>query len=99
MGLKMGKTTDLRHNLKSQPTEHGILKEKFQQADTARYIAEMILELRNLSKSTALETLQGLLEIAYYEAFSAANRIQIPAGEDEFLHELGSDARRATNVA
>jgi hypothetical protein len=65
------------------------------ETDTANYIADMILELRNLAKNCDLKTLQGLLEISYYEAFSCANKIEIPPGEERFIHELGSDARKA----
>lgn len=36
-----------------------------------------------------------LLELAYYEAYSIANKVNIPAGETEHLEEIGADARRA----
>jgi hypothetical protein len=62
--------------------------------ETAHYIADMILELRNLAKKTGLTTLQGLLEISFYEASSAANPAQVPAGELQHLEALGADARR-----
>ena len=67
--------------------------------ESAQYIADMILELRNLAKAAEFNTLQGLLEISYYEAFAAANRIRIPNNEEAFLHELGSDARKADAAA
>ena len=56
--------------------------------DTAQYIADMVLELRNIAKSADMKTLQGLLEMSFYEAFSVANRVEIPAGEIEHLREL-----------
>lgn len=56
--------------------------------ETAEYLAEMILELRSLAKSANLLTLTGLLEIAYYEAFTVANRVELPAGELERLKNL-----------
>jgi hypothetical protein len=62
--------------------------------DTANYIAEMILQLRNLAKGAQMSTLQGLLEISYYEAYSVANAIVIPAGEEQRLEEMGAHARR-----
>jgi hypothetical protein len=62
--------------------------------DTATYIADMILELRNLAKGAKMSTLQGLLEISYYEAYSEANGIVIPDGEAERLEEMGAHARR-----
>jgi hypothetical protein len=56
--------------------------------DTAQYIADMVLELRNIAKAAEMKTLQGLLEVSFYEAFSVANRVEIPAGEIEHLREL-----------
>jgi hypothetical protein len=38
----------------------------------------MALEMRNLAKGQGLASLRGLLEVAYYEAFSTAIEIQIP---------------------
>jgi hypothetical protein len=63
--------------------------------DLANYIADMILELRNLAKGGHLQTLQGLLEISYYEAFSVANKINITAHDIQHLHDIGEDARHA----
>jgi len=56
--------------------------------ETAQYIADLSLEMRNLAKSCNMPTLQGLLEVAYYEAFTMATDIQVPAGEAEHLQEL-----------
>jgi hypothetical protein len=67
--------------------------------ETALYIADMVLELRNLAKSTQLKSVQGLLEVTYYEAFSEANKVEIPQGETEFLETLSLDAKRAMTVA
>lgn len=61
----------------------------------AQYIAEMILELRNIAKSANFKALQGLLEVSYYEAFSAAHPPAIPPGEEDYLEDLGGDARQA----
>jgi hypothetical protein len=63
--------------------------------ETAQYTAEMILELRNLAKHAKLTTLQGLLEISYYEAFAMAQKIEVPEGEVQHLNALGEDARKA----
>jgi hypothetical protein len=54
----------------------------------AQYIADMVLELRAMAKADDFKTLQGLLEISFYEAFSLANRVKIPEREIEFLHKL-----------
>ena len=61
--------------------------------ETAQYVAEMLLELRNMAKSTDMKTLLGLLEGSFYEAFSVANKVLIPEGEIEHLRELS----RASN--
>jgi hypothetical protein len=61
--------------------------------ETAQYIADMVLELRNMAKSTEMKNLQGLLEVSFYEAFSVANKVPIPEGEIEHLRELN----RASN--
>jgi hypothetical protein len=66
--------------------------------ETARYISDMILELRNLAKGSNMSTLQGLLEISYYEAYGVANQVAVPENEEQFLEELGADARRRMAV-
>jgi hypothetical protein len=84
-----------RYNLNESIDESSSQGDSKVKIESAQYIADMILELRNLAKAAEFNTLQGLLEISYYEAFSAANQIRIPRHEDAFLHELGSDARKA----
>jgi len=63
------------------------------QRDTAQYITDMVLELRNLARSAELKTLSGLLEIAFYEAFSLANKVEIPPAEVERLKALEAAAK------
>jgi hypothetical protein len=58
------------------------------QRDAAEYIAEMILELRNLARVHQLYTVMVPLEYAYYEAFTVANRVEVPEGEVERIKEL-----------
>jgi hypothetical protein len=58
------------------------------QRETAQYVADMILELRNLAKSARLYQVMVPLEYAYYEAFAAANRVEVPAEEVDRLREL-----------
>jgi CRISPR/Cas system-associated endonuclease Cas1 len=60
--------------------------------EAAQYIADMILELRNIARSEDLKDLQGVLELAYYEAFAAANRVEIPENEMERLKEMARSA-------
>lgn len=64
-----------------------------QQRETAQYVADMILELRNMAKAARLFTITVPLEYAFYEAFSIANRVQVPEGELERLRELARSAR------
>lgn len=59
-----------------------------EQRETAQYVADMILELRNLSKALKLYAVTVPLEYAYYEAFSVANRTAAPAAEVERLRDL-----------
>jgi hypothetical protein len=58
------------------------------QHETAEYLAEMILELRNLARSVKLYTVMIPLEYAYYEAFTASNRIAVPEDEIERIKRL-----------
>jgi hypothetical protein len=84
----MGANLNLNYNLKSNINSIKNLKLKPDVRETAQYIADMVLELRNMAKSSEHKTLQGLLEVSFYEAFSAANRVEIPAEELEHLREL-----------
>lgn len=63
------------------------------QKETAQYITDMVLELRNLARTAELKTLSGLLEIAFYEAFSLANKVDIPPAEVERLKALEAAAK------
>jgi len=56
--------------------------------ETAEYLSDMILELRNLARANQLYTVMVPLEYAYYEAFTAANRVEIPEDELERIREL-----------
>ncbi len=80
----------------SGPTVQGVSNPKPRlkqdREHTAQYIAEMALELRNLAKAHGFLSLQGLLEVAYYEAFTAATEIQIPPGEQERLERMSKAA-------
>jgi hypothetical protein len=58
------------------------------QRETAEYLAEMILELRNLARSVKLHTVMVPLEYAYYEAFTVANRVEVPEDEIERIRRL-----------
>jgi hypothetical protein len=56
--------------------------------ETAQYIADMALELRNMTKPYEMKTLQGLLEVLFYEASTEANRVIVPPEELEHLRML-----------
>ncbi len=60
--------------------------------ETAQYISEMTLVLRNLAKTYELVSLQGLLEVAHYEAFTVATQIELPEGELERIKEMSRAA-------
>ncbi len=60
--------------------------------ETAQYIADMILELRNMAKAADLAHVMVPLEYAYYEAFTVANRVEPPPGEVERLKALAKEA-------
>ena len=67
--------------------------------ELAQYIADMLLELRNMAKAAGLKTLLGLLEISFCEAFSIANKVEIPAGEIEKLKRLVKSSRARGDLA
>lgn len=84
-----------KHNLKSIISDKDNQRDSFSSNETAQYIADMLLELRNLAKAADLKPLQGILEVGYYEAHSAAHRAPVPEGEAERLKKMGEDARKA----
>lgn len=69
-----------------------------QQRETAQYVADMILELRNMSKAAKLFTVTVPLEYAYYEAFSKANQVIPPQQEVDRLNELAKAAQESENI-
>jgi hypothetical protein len=75
------------------PVEKSVASLPARQRDAAEYISEMILELRNLARVHQLYTVMVPLEYAYYEAFSVANRVEVPEGEVERIKELGKIAQ------
>ena len=64
------------------------------QRDTAEYLADMILELRNLARSVQLHTVMVPLEFAYYEAFGTAHKVEVPKAEIERIKSLSQAAER-----
>ena len=59
-----------------------------QELEIAQYISDMLLQMRDMAKSAGLTTLLGLLELSFCEAFSIANKVEIPPGEIEKLKRL-----------
>ena len=70
-----------------------------QQKETAQYIADMILELRNMAKSAQLFQVMVPLEYSYYEAFAVANKVEVPPEEAERLRELSKVAAEMGSVS
>jgi hypothetical protein len=68
-------------------------RRKMEPKETAQYISEMVLELRNMAKAVELKSLQDLLELCFYQAFSEANKIDVPDGEMEHLRELNKASK------
>jgi hypothetical protein len=66
--------------------------------EVAHYVSDMILELRNMAKSAKLFKVMVPLEFAYYEAFNAANQVDIPKEELERLRQL-AEIGQALDVA
>ncbi len=58
------------------------------QRQTAEYLVDIILELRNLARMSKLYTVMVPLEYAYYEAFGIANRVEVPPEEVERIKAL-----------
>lgn len=58
------------------------------QRQTAEYLVDIILELRNLARINKLFTVMVPLEYAYYEAFGIANRVDVPPEEVERIKAL-----------
>jgi hypothetical protein len=58
------------------------------QRQTAEYLVDIILELRNLARMSKLYTVMVPLEYAYYEAFGIANRVEVSPEEVERIKTL-----------
>jgi hypothetical protein len=86
--LKMPRTARRERVSDNKTTKSKAEPDETRQRDTAQYVADMILELRNMAKSAHLFQVMVPLEYAYYEAFSVANRVATPEAEVERLHQL-----------
>jgi hypothetical protein len=93
---KMPGTASLDVSADSTASNAGAKGVVLRQKETAQYICDMILELRNMAKAMKLFQILVPLEYAYYEAFSVANRVQVPEGEAERISELSKVAGEAT---
>jgi hypothetical protein len=63
-------------------------KQAARQQEIAQYIADLLLELRNMARKAGFPTLLGLLELSFCEAFSIANKVEIPEAELEKLRRF-----------
>ena len=84
----MEQNIKLENNLDTMKHYSNNFKGKLEVRETAQYIADMVLELRNMAKTAEMKTLQGFLEVSFYETFSVANKVEVPEGEIEHLREL-----------
>ncbi len=66
--------------------------------DMADYIADMTLQLSRMARSAGLTTVMVPLEFAYYEAFAAANKVEIPPEELRYLKSLDDACRSFTGT-
>ena len=66
--------------------------------DVADYIADMTLQLSSLARSAGLTSVMVPLEFAYYEAFAAANKVEIPPEELRYLKTLEDACRSFTET-
>jgi hypothetical protein len=64
------------------------------QENAAEHVAQSLIDLRRASKDAGLETLTGLLEIAYYEAFSKAHPIAVPEDARKWVADIEKLAAR-----
>lgn len=64
----------------------------------ADYIADMTLQLSRLARSAGLTSIMVPLEFAYYEAFAAANKVEIPPEERRYLKTLEEACRIFTET-
>lgn len=68
----------------SQPKSNAEMNRR----DVADYIADMTLELSRMAQSAGLTTVMVPLEFAYYEAFSAAHKVEVHAEELNYIRHL-----------
>ena len=93
--LNMTENTRLDSEIDNHTSTGNTIEPTVQQRNTAQYIADMILELRNMAKAAKLFAVMVPLEYAYYEAFSMANRVAVPPMEIERLRKLEAAARES----
>jgi hypothetical protein len=85
----------IEHKSNTANGQAGFSRQTLQPKETAQYIADMVLELRNMAKASELTALRNLLELCFYEAFSAANKVVLPSGEIEQLRKMSEAANAA----
>ena len=78
------------------PTETAAAK--LGQEQTGKFIADSLLELRDLSSRAKLPFLTTLLEMTYQEAFMVANRVR-PAKEEADEHRGIIERAREWNAS
>jgi hypothetical protein len=71
------------------------VKNEVKKRELAQYMADMLLEMRNMARTAGFTTLTSLFELSFCEAFTIANRVELPEGEVERITELSRASRRA----
>lgn len=89
---RMGNYTTKDIYGKSATISEGSAADAQRTRETAQYVSDMILELRNMAKAAKLFQVMVPLEYAYYEAFAVANRVDVPPEEAERLREFERSA-------
>jgi hypothetical protein len=59
-----------------------------QQRETADYVCDMVLELRNAVLACQLTELAEVLKQAYYKAYSVSHHAEVPTAEVEHIRAL-----------
>lgn len=79
--------------IKGNAPASGFVAATRNQREVSQYVADMILELRNMARAAKLYKVMVPLEFAYYEAFSVANQVSIPQAEIDRLNALAKAAQ------
>jgi hypothetical protein len=66
-----------------------------QTTETARLMSDLLLRMRDIASRSKMRFLAYLLEMAYYEAYSIANKVSLTADDLEQLRQINRQAKAA----